>query len=205
MDSSPAQPHTRPLGSIAARPPVVPAAPGSLRHRSAATNPDVAPEHEVLLAPDPGSDHGGPGPESSLQLQIARPGRRVTVISVGGEIDLATRGQFERGVLETVAASPGHVVVLELNRVTFLGTGEIHTLLAADDHARRGGGAVALVLDQISPAARSLHVAGLDTFFTTHSTLTAALDLPPAAAGRRSPHVDGHEPRDGAGPRSVQD
>lgn len=149
--------------------------------------PDVwvpVPETVPSVIPASGPTCGG-----SVEINRSRCG--VTVIGMAGEIDLASAPDLERAVLAAVAATPGHRIIIDLNRVEFFGACAISLLLAADTHARRDGGQLHLVVDDVAPAARALHcVPELD--IPIIPTLTAAM------TSTRSPSMSGEVARGGA-------
>ena len=90
---------------------------------------------------------------SGARLSISRLRSGTTVIALAGEIDLSSVETVERTVLDTVAASGGRLVVIDLNRVRFLGARGTAVLVAAGDRAARGGGVLRIVPDAAAPAA----------------------------------------------------
>ncbi len=127
-----------------------------------------------------GHDAPATGPDghladSSLQAHLARVDERVTVISLVGEVDLATADVFSTVVFNAVSAGPGQRVVLELNRVRFLGARGLGVISVAHHQAVRSGGAVALVVDQVAPCASSLRFLPTGPGPVIYPTLSSAL------------------------------
>ena len=113
--------------------------------------------------------------DRGLQAHIARVNERVTVISLVGEVDLATADVFGTVVFDAVSAGPAQRVVLELNRVRFLAARGLGIISAAHHRAVRSGGAVALVVDQVAPCASSLRFLPSGPGPVIFTTLSSAL------------------------------
>lgn len=60
------------------------------------------------------------------------------VLSVAGQVDVATVGALAGAIREAVRGGP-ETVVVDLSAVAFFGSGGLAVLLAADGTARRGG------------------------------------------------------------------
>ncbi|SFI97800.1 anti-anti-sigma factor [Amycolatopsis sacchari] len=69
-----------------------------------------------------------------LRLSSSTPRPGVVVVEANGEIDAATAPQLTTALEPVWASAPGRVV-LDLSRVTFLGTAGLGALLRAADHA----------------------------------------------------------------------
>ncbi|MEQ3540760.1 STAS domain-containing protein [Pseudonocardia tropica] len=110
-----------------------------------------------------------------LRAELAHAGAAVSVVSLIGDVDLASRHVLAVALDgAAVAAGVGGRVVLDLDRVSFMGACGLGLVLAAHATASGLGGAVILVLDGDAPAARAVSLlvgAGPDI----HPTLTAAL------------------------------
>lgn len=95
----------------------------------------------------------------------------VTVLTVAGEVDLATAPALETA-LESVLAAKPEALVIDLTAVGFLASAGMATLVAA--HQRAGNTTVAVVAD--GPAtSRQLKLTSLDQVFSLYTTLDAAL------------------------------
>ncbi|MFF0543890.1 STAS domain-containing protein [Nocardia thailandica] len=95
----------------------------------------------------------------------------VTVLTVAGEVDLATAPALETA-LESVLAAKPEALVIDLTAVGFLASAGMATLVAA--HQRAGDTTVAVVAD--GPAtSRQLKLTSLDQVFSLYTTLDAAL------------------------------
>jgi anti-anti-sigma factor len=60
------------------------------------------------------------------------------VLSVTGQIDVATAGKLADDIRDALALGP-ETVVVDLSAVAFFGSGGLRTLLEADGRARAGG------------------------------------------------------------------
>lgn len=127
---------------------------------------------------------------SGARLSISRLSSGATVVALAGEIDLCSVGTVERTVLATVAASGGRLVVIDLNRVCFLGARGVAALVAAGQRATRGGGVLRVVLDEVAPAARVLRWIG--DAGPVFPTLSEALQTPRDATAPRRLPMDHH-------------
>jgi len=115
------------------------------------------------------ADTGSP----RLTVEVSSPTARVMVFAVAGEIDLATSPALRDRLLSD-RPWHGRGAVVDLTRVTFLGSAGIMTLLDVHDRAEREGKDLVLVVPG-PVVARTLEIAGVATAFTIRPTLTAAL------------------------------
>lgn len=60
------------------------------------------------------------------------------VLSVAGQVDVATVAALAVAIRDALHDGP-ETVVVDLSAVAFFGSGGLGVLVAADDHARRGG------------------------------------------------------------------
>ncbi|MFF2084364.1 STAS domain-containing protein [Nocardia sp. NPDC058176] len=97
----------------------------------------------------------------------------VTVLTVTGEVDLATAPALDAAI-ETILADKPATLVIDLTAVGFLASAGMATLVAA--HQRAGDTtAIAVVAD--GPAtSRQLKMTSLDQVFAMHTTLATALE-----------------------------
>lgn len=94
-----------------------------------------------------------------------------TLLTVGGELDLATAGHLERAVSACLSAgSPD--VALDLAGVTFMDRSGIHALLLAQRLVNAGGGRFRLVA--LSPSVGRILVPGDLRRLLTMGTLLAS-------------------------------
>jgi anti-sigma B factor antagonist len=96
----------------------------------------------------------------------------VTVVSVGGEIDLSTAPAFEDAIAGALDEDPP-VLVIELSAVSFMASAGLRILAATHEKFCKSGqlGVVAS-----NPAvSRAIQLSGLDQLFAVHATLSDAL------------------------------
>ena len=96
----------------------------------------------------------------------------VAVLSVAGEIDLATAPALEDALAEVLAGDPPALVV-DLSEVLFLSSTGLRLLVATHEKVR-GSAQFAVVAD--GPAtSRPIQLTGLDELFPPYPTLAEAL------------------------------
>lgn len=94
-----------------------------------------------------------------------------TVLTVAGEVDLATAPALENAIDSTLGGKPA-ALVIDLSEVSFLASAGMAALVGA--HQRAGGTRIAVVAD--GPAtSRQLRMTNLDQVFALHPTLDEAL------------------------------
>jgi anti-anti-sigma factor len=118
-------------------------------------------------------------------------GDATTVLNVTGEIDMQTGPAFQRGLLRTIGASRGGLIV-DLSRASFLDSSALTNLVNAFDHLRmKGGGTLAIVASD-SRMRALFEVARLERDFLIFSTREQALAAmtpgDPSAAGSQALH-----------------
>lgn len=95
-----------------------------------------------------------------------------TVLTVTGEVDLATAPALENAIDAALGAGPAGLVI-DLTAVSFLASAGMAALVAA--HQRAGKTSIAVVAD--GPAtSRQLKMTSLDQVFAMHTTLADALN-----------------------------
>lgn len=106
-----------------------------------------------------------------------------TVLSVAGELDMASAPRL-RDAVDTVAATSGPQIVLDLHAVTFCDCRGLAAFAAAHTRCTARGGWLALA----SPPpqlVRILSLTGLMARMPVYPTLTATVDTIPAQPGPR--------------------
>nr|WP_067689839.1 STAS domain-containing protein [Nocardia jejuensis] len=94
-----------------------------------------------------------------------------TVLTVTGDVDLATASALETAIDATLGGKP-KALVIDLIAVSFLASAGMAVLVGA--HQRAGDTKIAIVAD--GPAtSRQLKVTSLDQVFSMHTTLDEAL------------------------------
>lgn len=95
-----------------------------------------------------------------------------TVLTVAGEVDLATAPALENAIEATLGGEPP-ALIIDLLQVSFLASAGMAALVAAHHQA---GAATRILLVAEGPAtSRQLKLTNLDQVFTLHPTLDAAL------------------------------
>lgn len=95
-----------------------------------------------------------------------------TVLTVTGEVDLATAPALENAIDAALGSEPAGLII-DLTAVTFLASAGMAALVAAH---QRAGDATAIAVVADGPAtSRQLKMTSLDQVFALHTTLDAAL------------------------------
>ncbi|WP_219463683.1 STAS domain-containing protein [Nonomuraea rhizosphaerae] len=129
----------------------------------------------------------------------------VTVIAVGGELDVTNEGRLDLFVRES-RQRPGDHLVFDLTEVHFMDSAGLRVLLNTYAYSRQHGGSVRLAALQPMPA-RLVEVTRIGEHLPVHlsvqDALTAALtpSQPPRrpTAGNGAPVPGGGEPASGSG------
>ena len=97
----------------------------------------------------------------------------VGVLTVAGEVDLATAPRLREQLVRLIAGVKGKAVVVDLAGVTFCDSLGLGVLVGAQRRARALGGRLLVVLPP-GPLAEGMSLAGLDQALPRHDTLAAA-------------------------------
>lgn len=95
-----------------------------------------------------------------------------TVLTVAGEVDLATAPALENAIDAILSGKPA-ALIIDLTAVSFLASAGMATLVAA--HQRAGSTTAIAVVAEGPATSRQLKMTSLDQVFALHSTLDAAL------------------------------
>ncbi len=95
-----------------------------------------------------------------------------TVLTVAGEVDLATAPALENAIDAILSGKPA-ALIIDLTAVSFLASAGMATLVAA--HQRAGATTAIAVVAEGPATSRQLKMTSLDQVFALHSTLDAAL------------------------------
>jgi anti-anti-sigma factor len=98
----------------------------------------------------------------------------VTIVRLGGELDLYNAGEIRTALGTVIAAGPDRVVV-EMSQVEFIDSTALGVLIEARSTLGRGG--LALAALQIATR-RALEVSGLDRHLPVHDSVDEALAAP---------------------------
>lgn len=111
--------------------------------------------------------------EELLERAVAR---RIRVVVVSGELDMAAAPAFERTLFETVSGN--EPCILDLSGVNFMDSTAIGALLAVRRQAELKPGRFAIVCEPGSEIERTLQYMGLDAAFSiVQSRGSAAAEL----------------------------
>lgn len=97
------------------------------------------------------------------------------VVTVAGELDMLTTPRLRVAVSDALEDAKGAPVVLDLTRVTFMGSPGLAALVEAVRHAERRGGPLRIVVDNARPVVRPIQLTGLDDVLVLYSTVDEAL------------------------------
>jgi anti-sigma B factor antagonist len=106
-----------------------------------------------------------------LEFKTAEHGRWA-VLSVSGEVDVATAPQLRERLVDLVSEGHAHLV-LDLNRVGFLDSTGLGVIVGCLKRARGNDGDLVLVCEQRS-ILKVLEITGLTAVFQIHPTVEAA-------------------------------
>jgi anti-anti-sigma factor len=102
--------------------------------------------------------------------------RRIRVIAISGDLDMAAAPAFEQTLFETVSGADP--TILDLSEVSFMDSTAIGALLAVRRQAELKPGRLAIVCQAGSEIERTLEYMGLDAAFSiVTSRASAAAEL----------------------------
>jgi anti-sigma B factor antagonist len=110
------------------------------------------------------------GPQLTLTV---RPNGQGVVLSVGGEVDLATAPQLHAKLVDLVEVGEAGSVLVDLTPVAFMDSTGLTVLLAARKRARARGRSVQLVCPE-GPVLRAMRLTGVETVFAVYGSLAEA-------------------------------
>lgn len=144
-------------------------------------DPPAADDHTTSPSGTAASAVGGLADDSALctsgpifGLTVQHPAVGVCVVTVAGELDMATAPLLEAFLREQFATSPTHLI-LDLQPVRFMGSNGLSCILQANELARTTGAQLHLAGLITRAVARPLKVTQLLELFNTYPTLTHAL------------------------------
>src|SRR5437588_3330386 len=137
----------------------------------------------IPVVPGPDRTPAGPGGRLAMGEALtieARQERGYPVVTVAGEIDIATATRLRERLLELAAS--GRPLVADLDQVRFIDSAGLAALVGAANRAAAHGGSLHVVCSR--PKVRQLfRLAGLDRRLPPARTLDEALDAVMAARG----------------------
>ncbi|KZM74006.1 STAS domain-containing protein [Nocardia terpenica] len=96
-----------------------------------------------------------------------------TVLTVAGEVDLATAPALENAIEATLGGKPPAALIIDLSQVSFLASAGMAALVAA--HQRAGSATRIAVVADGPATSRQLKMTNLDQVFALYPTLEEAL------------------------------
>jgi anti-sigma B factor antagonist len=100
----------------------------------------------------------------------------VAVLSVSGEVDLATAPRLRATLVDLTGRRPGEPLVVDLGGVEFLDSTGLGVLVGGQRRARTHGGEVHLVVST-DRLVELFRLTRLDAVFPIHATLSSALGV----------------------------
>ena len=116
---------------------------------------------------------GDLSPDTVVEITSTHDASGALVVTVAGEVDLATSPLFRDQILEMLNRTP-QVVVISMDQVSFLDSTGLGALIAIHRRAREVGVKVRLTSPARGPS-KTLHVTGLDAEFAIYPTIADAL------------------------------
>ncbi|HEU5472901.1 MAG TPA: STAS domain-containing protein [Actinophytocola sp.] len=117
-------------------------------------------------------DH--PAPEDQLTVDSRHVGGAV-VVGVTGEIDIVTAPRLQEAVQDALDRT-GHLVVIDLTGVSFMGSTGLAVLAEGDAMARRTGKSLRIVFTRGNHAVhRTIELTGLDRMLAIYDRIDAAV------------------------------
>jgi anti-sigma B factor antagonist len=110
-------------------------------------------------------------PQLSLTVH---PNGQGVILSVGGEVDLATSPQLHAKLVDLVEVGEAGSVVVDLTPVGFMDSTGLTVLLAAHKRAQAGGHSIRLACPE-GPVLRVLRLVGMEKVLTVYSSLAEAV------------------------------
>jgi anti-sigma B factor antagonist len=97
------------------------------------------------------------------------------VVTVSGELDMLTTPRLRAAVSDALDEAIGRPVVVDLTKVTFLGSPGLAALVEAVRKASQRGGPLRIVVDNARPVIRPIELTGLDDVLALYETVDEAL------------------------------
>jgi anti-sigma B factor antagonist len=121
-------------------------------------------------------DEGDEGTGDAELLTIRRSGHgNALVLTVTGELDVATGPRLRAMLADALAEQATERVVVDLTRVTFMGSTGIAVLVDASWEADQRGRTLRVVTGSAPAVVRPLTATGVDSLLATHPDLDSAL------------------------------
>ena len=121
--------------------------------------------------------------DPAFKVEVSRANGAI-VLSVEGNLDAATVGEFEQPLLRAVES--GENVIVDLSGCEFIDSAVIAAIVLAKRCMRPFGTSLRLVGHQVSQPIRALEIAGFEGQVAVFSSLTAAVQNGTAGANQEA-------------------
>jgi anti-sigma B factor antagonist len=111
---------------------------------------------------------------AALRVSVYETGS-AAVVTVAGEVDLATAAQLESAASRGLAQAGERLCVVDLTSVSFLGSPGLSALVRAAKQAEKRPAPLRIVVDSNRPVIRPLEISGLDQVLSLYHTVEEAL------------------------------
>lgn len=134
-----------------------------------------------------------PGPAragSAGRLMAVETRAGCVVLSVRGELDLATETGFVADARRSLGTAAGRPLVIDLSALTFLSSAGVGHLVQLDARARKLGTPLRIVVGDAWAVFGTFAVLRLDEVLSLHRTVADALAASPAGPGSAADTAD---------------
>jgi anti-sigma B factor antagonist len=117
-----------------------------------------------------------PGGNHPVELEISsRLVEGTLVVEVAGEVDLDTAPQLHAAIVDAIDRTADAGPIIDLTRVSFLGSAGLTVLLRATRHAEARSEQLPIVVDANRPVIRPIELTGLDVVLRLYHSVDEAL------------------------------
>ncbi|KAA2258126.1 STAS domain-containing protein [Solihabitans fulvus] len=109
-----------------------------------------------------------------IRVSLAWPDPATVVVAVAGEVDMNTIDQVRTGLSEATGSPAATLAVVDLTKVTFLGSVGLSALVEASEAGEQTGCRLIIVADQHA-VLRPLEATGLAEHFVIHASVADAV------------------------------
>jgi anti-anti-sigma factor len=121
-------------------------------------------------------------------VEIEEAGPRTLLVRVRGDLDAPAIARLRTDLDGELAEAPVYLLLLDLSRVTLLGSAALNLLIELRRRSRAENRHLVLVGTGCPAVNRPLRISGLLPLFDTRVTVQAALRQPHTSAVRRQDH-----------------
>lgn len=118
---------------------------------------------------------GGATPADQLMTVAATVRDGCALLTMHGEVDLATEGRLLAATEDALSSAEGHAVIVDLSRLTFLSSSGVGHLVALDQQARASGLSLRVVVGDAWAVFGPFAVLGLDQVLAVFRTVEDAV------------------------------